>query len=67
MTGGRNATDVIADGELAAAVAEDSDWMEDLLCRLVAAPTTLGNEEPGQVVVAEALTELGLEPVDVCK
>ncbi len=65
MTGGRNATDVIADGELAAAVAEDSDWMEDLLCRLVAAPTTLGNEEPGQVVVAEALTELGLEPVDV--
>ena len=27
--------------------------------------TTLGNEEPGQVVVEAALAEIGLEPVDV--
>lgn len=53
------------DGEILAAIAEQADWMTDLLSELVRAPTTLGNEEPGQVVVEAALAEIGLEPVDV--
>ena len=39
--------------------------MLELLERLVAAPTVLGGEEPGQKVIADAFAELGLEPVDV--
>jgi acetylornithine deacetylase len=39
--------------------------MEDLLRRLVEAPTLLGNEEPGQAIVAEAFRELGLDTRDV--
>jgi acetylornithine deacetylase len=39
--------------------------MEELLRRLVEAPTLLGEEERGQAVVAEAFRELGLEPHDV--
>jgi acetylornithine deacetylase len=39
--------------------------MEDLVCRLIEVPTTLGNEEPGQVLMREALSEVGLEPVDL--
>ena len=50
---------------IAAAVAAQQDWMLELLERLVAAPTVLGGEEPGQKVIAEAFAELGLEPVDV--
>ena len=57
-------TDVEA-AELAAAVAAESAFMEDVLCRLIEAPTTLGNEEPGQEVMREALREIGLEPVDM--
>lgn len=53
------------DGEILSAIAEQADWMADLLAELVRAPTTLGNEEPGQVVVEAALAEIGLEPVDV--
>jgi acetylornithine deacetylase len=61
---GQAAADV--DGrEIADAVAAESGYMEDVLCRLVAAPTTLGNEDPGQEVMREALRELGLEPVDL--
>lgn len=39
--------------------------MTDLLSRLVQAPTILGDEEPGQQLVEEALREMGLDPVDV--
>ena len=39
--------------------------MTDVLVDLVRAPTTLGNEEPGQRVVSAALDEMGLRPVDV--
>ena len=51
--------------EIAAAVAAESAFMEDVLCRLVEAPTTLGNEEPGQEVMRDAFREIGLEPVDM--
>ena len=39
--------------------------MEELLGRLVAAPTVLGDEEPGQEVMREAFREAGIEPRDV--
>ena len=40
--------------------------MLELLGRLVEAPTTLGNEEPGQALMEEALRDLlALEPIDV--
>ena len=51
--------------EIAAAVVAQSSYMEDVLVRLVEAPTTLGNEEPGQEVMRDAFRELGLEPVDM--
>ncbi len=54
----------VGDDDLAAAVTAETDAMEDLLARLVEAPTTLGDEEPGQVLVAAALREAGLDPVD---
>ena len=65
MPARRSATDVIADGDLVTAVAQQAEWMEDLLARLVAAPTVLGQEEEGQVIVADALREIGLSPLDV--
>ena len=46
-------------------VAAETGAVEELLVRLVEAPTLLGNEEPGQALMAEAFAELGLEPVDV--
>lgn len=39
--------------------------MEELLRRLVEAPTLLGNEEPGQAIMEEAFRELGLDARDV--
>ena len=39
--------------------------MDELLRRLVAEPTVLGDEEPGQEVMREAFTEAGLQPRDV--
>ena len=51
--------------EIAAAVAAEAAFMEDVLCRLIEAPTTLGNEEPGQEVMRDALREIGLEPFDM--
>lgn len=39
--------------------------MLELLERLVAAPTVLGDEEPGQALIADAFAELGLEPREV--
>ncbi|MBA2691562.1 MAG: hypothetical protein H0U65_03590 [Rubrobacter sp.] len=41
------------------AVSGESEWMESLLVRLVEAPTTLGNEEAGQEIMAEAFGECG--------
>ena len=55
----------VGDDELTAAVAAEAEAMEALLVRLVEAPTTLGNEEPGQVIMAEAFRAAGLEPVDM--
>ena len=39
--------------------------MEELLRQLVEAPTTLGNEEPGQAVLRDAFRAVGLEPRDI--
>jgi acetylornithine deacetylase len=50
---------------LDAAVAAETEWMVALLERLVAAPTTLGHEEAGQVLMAQAFADCGLEPADV--
>ena len=56
----------IADREILDAVAAVEGEMLDLLSRLVEAPTTLGNEEPGQVIMEEAFRETcGLEPFDI--
>ncbi len=55
----------ITDAEIADAVAAEAPFMEELLRRLVEAPTTFGNEAPGQDVMREALREAGLDPVDV--
>jgi acetylornithine deacetylase len=51
--------------DLAGAVAAQADWMEQLLEALVAAPTELGHEEAGQVLMSEAFAACGLEPRDV--
>ena len=53
------------DDEILAAVAREAAWMEELTARLVAAPTTLGAEEPGQAIMREVLRDSGLEPQDV--
>jgi len=50
---------------LADAIAAQDEWIADLLQRLVRAPTVRGHEEPGQIVVEEALRDIGLDPVDV--
>ena len=52
-------------GDILAAIAAERPAMEDLLFRLVEAPTLLGDEAPGQAVMREAFAGLGLEPVDV--
>ena len=56
---------VVSDADLARAIDAEAEWIEALTCRLVEVPSTLGNEEPAQVIVESALRELGLEPVDV--
>ena len=61
---GHTATDDAA-VEIAAAVAAESEYMEEVLVRLVEAPTTLGDEELGQAVMRDALRGIGLEPVDM--
>jgi acetylornithine deacetylase len=55
----------VRDHDLIAAVAAEAEAMEELLVRLVEAPTTIGNEEPGQALVEEAFRDAGLAPVDV--
>ena len=52
-------------GAILEAVAAEAGWMEDLLVRLVEAPTTLGDEEPGQEIMEYALRDCGLEPRSV--
>ena len=47
------------------AVAGESEWMENLLTRLVETPTVLGNEEAGQALMEAAFTDCGLEPRSV--
>ena len=58
-------SEVPEDGQIAEAIAAEADWMQEILARLVEKPTVLGNEEPGQAVMREAIREIGLEPVDV--
>jgi len=55
----------VTDEHVLTAVGAEQAWMEDLLVRLVEAPTTLGDEDPGQAVMAAAFTDCGLQPVDV--
>jgi acetylornithine deacetylase len=55
----------LTDAAILEAIAAEGAAMTALLERLVAAPTTLGHEEAGQVVMEAAFRELGLEPVDV--
>ena len=62
---GARPSGAVTDEAIAAAVAAESEWMQDVLARLVAAPTTLGNEEPGQVVMESAFRDLGLTPYDI--
>jgi len=61
----RSSRATISDGQVLAAVAAEAAWMEDLLVRLVEAPTVLGQEDAGQAVMAAAFADCGLEPVDV--
>ena len=53
------------DGEILEAIEAESVWMEELLVRLIEAPTTLGDEEPGQAIMDEAFRELALKPRDI--
>ena len=55
----------MTDADIAAAVAAEEPGMVSLLADLVAAPTVLGNEEPGQAVMRRAFSGLGLAPADV--
>ena len=55
----------MTDAELLAAVEAQREWMEDLLVRLTAAPTPLGEEEPGQAVMEAAFADCGLTPRSV--
>ena len=51
----------MTDEAVLAAIGSEADWMEDLLVRLVEAPTVLGNEEPGQEVMEAAFAECCLD------
>ena len=55
----------MTDAEVLDAVAAEAGWMEDLLVRLVAAPTVLGEEEAGQAIMAAAWEDCGLAPRSV--
>lgn len=55
----------LGDEQIVAAVAAQRPAMEELLMRLVEAPTLLGDEAAGQAVMWEAFEKLGLEPVRV--
>ena len=53
------------DHEILDAIGAESEWMTELLASLVREPTVLHEEDPGQAVVAQALREVGLDPVNV--
>jgi acetylornithine deacetylase len=55
----------MTDAEVLDAVAAEAGWMEDLLVRLVEAPTVLGAEEAGQAVIESAWRDCGLAPRSV--
>jgi acetylornithine deacetylase len=55
----------MTDAEVLDAVAGERAWMEDLLVRLVEAPTVLGAEEDGQRIMEAAFADCGLEPRSV--
>lgn len=55
----------MTDEQVLAAVDAQRGFMEDLLERLVRAPTTLGDEDAGQVAMAEAFADCGLKAVGV--
>ena len=48
----------VSDGEIADAVAAVADEMLELLCGLVEAPTTLGNEELAHEIIERAFRDL---------
>jgi acetylornithine deacetylase len=51
----------MTDAEVLDAVAGEAEWMEDLLVRLVEAPTVLGAEEQGQRLMEDAFRDCGLD------
>jgi acetylornithine deacetylase len=55
----------VSDEEILGAIAAERAWMDDLLVRLVEAPTLLGQEATGQALMRDAFVELGLDPVDL--
>jgi acetylornithine deacetylase len=55
----------MTDAEVLDAVAAEAGWMEDLLVRLVEAPTVLGAEEQGQALMEAAFRDCGLAPRSV--
>jgi acetylornithine deacetylase len=55
----------VTDEQVLAAVDAQRAWMEDLLARLVLAPTTLGQENAGQAIMVDAFADCGLQPLDV--
>ena len=55
----------MTDAEVLDAVAAEAGWMEDLLVRLVEAPTVLGAEEAGQALMEAAFRDCGLAPRSV--
>jgi acetylornithine deacetylase len=61
----RTDSHAVSDAAIADAIAAEASFMEELLGRLVEAPTVLGNEEPGQEIMRATFRELGLHPVDV--
>jgi len=61
----RTRAETLPDEAILEVVAAEAGWMEDLLVRLVEAPTTLGNEEPGQEIMENAFRDCGLEPRSV--
>jgi acetylornithine deacetylase len=62
---GRQHAIAVSDAQICAAVDAEADWMLDVLERLVSAPTVLGNEEPGQVVMEAAFRDVGLDPTEL--
>ena len=51
----------MTDAEVLDAVAAEAGWMEDLLVRLVEAPTVLGAEEDGPALMEAAFRDCGLD------